>query len=162
MADQRLKLVDVFMKPAITQYQMGGDMEKSPGFPVFNTNGNKKRFQRIDIGFLDLNISGNQGFILDENGQRIQDLPMVGIFEIKPGQALEGVIAGGGGYGDPLNRDPDRVRHDVRKGWVTVEKARRTYGVVLDLEPELFAVDHEATGKLRTEIKKTRAKASGA
>ena len=105
--------------------------------------------------------AGNRGFILDENGQRIQDLAMVGIFEVKPGQSLEGLIAGGGGYGDPLDRDPDRVRHDARKGWVSEEKARRTYGVVLDLEPELFAVDYDATRALRAEMRKVPSKASG-
>ena len=102
----------------------------------------------------------NRGYIVDERGQRIQDLPMVGIFEVKPGQSLEAFATGGGGYGDPLDRDPDRVRHDVRSGWVSVEKARRTYGVVLDLEPEHFAVDDEATRELRDQIRKSRAETS--
>ena len=100
--------------------------------------------------------AGNQGHILDERGERVQELPMVGIFEVKAGQALEGVVAGGGGYGDPLDRAPERVRQDVRRGWVTAEKARRTYGVVLDLEPELYAVEEEATKKLRDEMRKGR------
>ena len=99
---------------------------------------------------------GNRGFILDGDGHRIQDLPMVGLFEIKPGQALEGLNTGGGGFGDPLDRDPERVRHDVRKAWVTMEKARRTYGVVLDMDPELFAVDYEETRVLRDEMRRNR------
>ena len=78
---------------------------------------------------------------------------MVGIFQIHPGQALEALIAGGGGFGEPLDRDPERVRQDVRKGWVTVEKARDTYGVVLDLTPELFAVDYDSTSRLRKRMK---------
>ncbi len=89
------------------------------------------------------------GFVLDEQGERIQELPLIGLFEIKAGHALEAVTTGGGGYGDPLDRDPERVRDHVRKGWVSVEKARDTYGVVLDLEPELFAVDYEVTRKVR-------------
>ncbi len=89
------------------------------------------------------------GFVLDEQGQRIQELPLVGLFEIKAGHALEALTTGGGGYGNPLGRDPERVRDDVRKGWVSVEKARDTYGVVIDLEPELLAVDYEATRKVR-------------
>lgn len=100
----------------------------------------------------------NLAYILDEEGRRIRDLPMVGLFEIPPGHSLEGLIAGGGGYGDPLDRDPERVRRDVRKGWVTAEKARGTYGVVLDLGPELFAVDHPATAKLRDEMRRDRGK----
>ena len=39
--------------------------------------------------------------------------------------------AGGGGYGDPLAREPDRVRDDVRAGYVSPERARLGYGVVL-------------------------------
>jgi N-methylhydantoinase B len=40
--------------------------------------------------------------------------------------------AGGGGYGDPLARDPDRVAHDVRMGFVSRESAHADYGVSLD------------------------------
>jgi N-methylhydantoinase B len=39
--------------------------------------------------------------------------------------------AGGGGYGDPLEREPERVRDDVADGYVTLERARKDYGVVL-------------------------------
>jgi N-methylhydantoinase B len=39
--------------------------------------------------------------------------------------------AGGGGFGDPLTRDPERVRRDVRAGYVSAERARHGYGVVL-------------------------------
>ena len=82
---------------------------------------------------------------------------MIGLFEIEAGHALEAHTTGGGGFGNPLDRDPERVRDDVRDGWVSVEKARETYGVVLDLEPELFAVDYAATDRLRREIRKGRA-----
>ena len=96
------------------------------------------------------------GYILDEKNERIEDLPLVGLFEVDQGQALESFTNGGGGFGDPLDRDPDTVREDVRKGWVSVDKARDTYGVVVDLEPELFAVDQTATEKLRGEARKLR------
>jgi len=42
--------------------------------------------------------------------------------------------AGGGGWGDPLARDPEKVRQDVIEGYVTIEAARTAYGVVLDPE----------------------------
>jgi N-methylhydantoinase B len=46
--------------------------------------------------------------------------------------------AGGGGYGDPLERDPERVRDDVADGYVTLERARKDYGVVLrELDDDL-------------------------
>ncbi|MER6589810.1 hydantoinase B/oxoprolinase family protein [Micromonospora chalcea] len=49
---------------------------------------------------------------------------------VRPGDLLHFVTWGGGGWGDPLERDPEQVRHDVERGLVTVDGARR-YGVVL-------------------------------
>ena len=84
----------------------------------------------------------------------------MGIYEIQAGYALEGIIAGGGGFGDPLDRDPEFVRRDVRRGWVTAEKASETYGVVLDFTPELFAVKPEETKTLRSKLRKRRESAT--
>jgi N-methylhydantoinase B len=55
---------------------------------------------------------------------------------------------GGGGYGDPWQRDPGLVARDVARGYVTPDDARRDYGVVLtgDDPP---ALDRPATGELR-------------
>jgi N-methylhydantoinase B len=50
---------------------------------------------------------------------------------------------GGGGWGDPLTRDPMRVREDVARGFVTARGAREDYGVVLD--PVTLAIDKGAT-----------------
>ena len=55
--------------------------------------------------------------------------------------------AGGGGYGDPFEREPDAVAHDVAEGYVSVEKAEEQYGVVID--PETGKVDAKATDVLR-------------
>jgi N-methylhydantoinase B len=51
---------------------------------------------------------------------------------IRAGDIVVMQSAGGGGYGDPLAREPDRVRDDVRAGYVSRERARLGYGVVLD------------------------------
>ena len=64
--------------------------------------------------------------------------------------------SGGAGYGDPLDRDPELVRHRVREGWTSLEKARDVYGVVLDTKPEKYVVDYEATKKLREQLKKEK------
>jgi N-methylhydantoinase B len=56
---------------------------------------------------------------------------------------------GGGGWGDPLDRDPERVRSDVIEGYVSFEHAKSDYGVVLD--PKNYAIDAAATQKLRAE-----------
>jgi N-methylhydantoinase B len=55
---------------------------------------------------------------------------------------------GGGGWGDPYLRDPEKVRWDVVEGLVSVEVARRDYGVVLD--SKTYAIDAAATAKLRS------------
>ncbi len=60
---------------------------------------------------------------------------------------------GGGGWGDPYARDPERVCRDVRDGYVSIEGARRDYGVVIEGEPERdpegLRVDAAATARLR-------------
>lgn len=61
--------------------------------------------------------------------------------------------SGGGGYGDPLQRDPTRVAADVAHGIVTVEAARQWYGVVLGQDG---SVDAHATHKLRTDLASQR------
>jgi N-methylhydantoinase B len=52
-------------------------------------------------------------------------------YAIAAGDAVVMQSAGGGGYGDPLARDPERVRRDVMAGYVSAERARVGYGVVL-------------------------------
>ncbi len=56
---------------------------------------------------------------------------------------------GGGGWGNPLDRDPQAVLDDVLDEYVSVEGAERDYGVVLtgSLEDLTLAVDEEATGR---------------
>ena len=56
-------------------------------------------------------------------------------------------LGGGGGYGDPLERAPDRVAEDVREGYVSPEHAASDYGVILD--PATGAADTEATAEAR-------------
>jgi N-methylhydantoinase B len=88
--------------------------------------------------------------------ERMEELPTIHEVTIQPGEALEGIYCSGGGYGDPLERDPEMVRHRVREDWISSKKAREVYGVVLDTESELFAVDWEATEELREKLKAKR------
>lgn len=67
---------------------------------------------------------------------------------ITPGDVVISNPAGGGGYGDPLRRDPAAVAWDVRNDYVSREAARTLYGVVLT---EDGAVDEEATARARAE-----------
>ena len=69
--------------------------------------------------------------------------------KVKTGDVLYFNTWGGGGWGNPLARDPELVRQDVRRRLVTVEGAKR-YGVILDGDG---AVDLEKTETLRAELK---------
>jgi N-methylhydantoinase B len=73
------------------------------------------------------------------------------VFTLYPGQRLHIHTPGGGGYGDPLTRDPERVRQDVLDRKVSPERAQETYGVVLS-GPSL-SVDGEATRQLRAALR---------
>jgi hypothetical protein len=59
----------------------------------------------------------------------------------------------GGGYGDPLDRDPEAVARDVRVGYATHRAAERVYGVALDAQG---GVDEAATAALRARIRAER------
>ncbi|SNR94651.1 N-methylhydantoinase B [Streptosporangium subroseum] len=77
---------------------------------------------------------------------KIHDVP------VRPGDLLHFVTWGGGGWGDPLERDPALVGLEVRRGLVTAEGAA-TYGVVCDQDG---AVDTGATAELRERLRATR------
>jgi N-methylhydantoinase B len=72
------------------------------------------------------------------------------VAQVKAGDAFRLRSGGGGGYGSPLSRPVEDVRNDVRQGYVSVEEAAALYGVVVD--PESFAVDEAATGRLRASL----------
>jgi len=65
------------------------------------------------------------------------------------------VLAGGGGYGDPLERDPAAVLRDVRNEVLSAEKAAADYGVVIDTRG--WTVDAAATRTRRATIAAARA-----
>ena len=54
---------------------------------------------------------------------------------------------GGGGFGDPLERDPTLVREDVLDGYVSIGGAREDYGVIID--PQTLEVRSEETESVR-------------
>ena len=69
---------------------------------------------------------------------------------MQAGERLYHRQAGGGGHGYPLLRSPAAVARDVRNDKVSLEAARRQYGVVLD--ERTLEVDEEATRRLRQEM----------
>jgi N-methylhydantoinase B len=88
-----------------------------------------------------------------KTGQK-EVLPTMAAMTLTPEERLFSEAQGGAGYGDPLDRDPERVRLRVREGWTSLERAREIYGVVLDTSVEQFAVDYEKTRRLREQVRK--------
>ena len=72
------------------------------------------------------------------------------------GDLVQIITPGGGGYGDPLDRDIDLVLNDVRERYVSQEKARRYYGVIFKSNRLSLEVDLIATEKERESCKKAR------
>jgi N-methylhydantoinase B len=84
----------------------------------------------------------------------------VPFWETQTNAVLRYVTNAGGGWGDPLEREPERVARDVRDGYVTVEGAARDYGVVVtgdpEEDPENVTADLEATEQLRESLRAGR------
>lgn len=92
--------------------------------------------------------------------QRLEDIPGKqrrigwGVFPLLGRDALYVRWNGGGGYGDPLDREPERVESDVRGGLVSMAAARTLYGVVFDARSA--ALDRPATEARRQEMRAAR------
>ena len=100
----------------------------------------------------------NDGFPRGEKSLNGERVPVSwGTYELESGDLLHGCFGGGGGYGDPLERDPQRVCLDVINGLVSRKWADRSYGTILtdDLQ-----VDQKATERRRGEIREARLEAA--
>ena len=75
----------------------------------------------------------------------------VSLTYLEPGDILVSNSGGGGGVGDPLDREIEKVRWDALNEYISTKTARNVYGVVLD--PKTFKVDEKATAALRTKLK---------
>jgi N-methylhydantoinase B len=82
-----------------------------------------------------------------KENERVLDSAMGDVIPIEYGDTVTCLTASGGGYGDPFERDPEKVAEDVSLGLVSLKRARDVYGVAVD--PETFKVDYDATKKLR-------------
>jgi N-methylhydantoinase B len=103
-------------------------------FPPFGVNGGKS-------------AALNGFFYATEAGERSPDLvSKVADVRVARGQRVRLETPGGGGFGDPMARDPARVARDVAFGYVSREKAASDYGVALDAKG---VVDAIATAALR-------------
>ena len=73
------------------------------------------------------------------------------LYRLQTGDKSIDYVMGGAGVGNPLERDIDAVRDDVRDELVSVESAKNDYGVIID--PATIEVNIEATEELRKQLK---------
>ena len=80
---------------------------------------------------------------------RLTPLEPCGGVVLAPGETLVARCCGGGGYGDPLERDPALVAADLAEGWIGRERAASVYGVILAADG---GVDSAATAAQRESL----------
>lgn len=81
-----------------------------------------------------------------------EEKDVIGQTTLQAGEAIVSYSAGGGGYEEPLRRSTGQVLSDVIEGWISLERARDAYGVVITGDPERWetlSVDEAATAGLR-------------
>ena len=124
----------------ITKFIIGSDNTKVVTFgdgdvePAFGAHGGKPgTLNKIELTYPDGKVYKCKSKDLIEN------VPKGTIYYQEAG--------GGGGWGHPYKRDINAVLYDVRNGFVSIEKAKEDYGVVIN--PETLEVDFEQTMKIR-------------
>lgn len=94
-----------------------------------------------------------ESYIVRKDGSR-EKIKAKKEFCMMAGDQLHLYAAGGGGYGDPLEREVNAVLEDVLDRKVSIEKAREDYGVVIEGMP--LRVNLDETAKIRNRLKKER------
>jgi len=116
------------------------------------------RVGNLDVAYVsDGGINGPKGvrgglggacadqFRITRNGDR-EELANCDVVNLVAGELIGSQSCGGGGYGNPMDREPEMVAHDVREDYVSVERAASVYGVVVD---DMGNLDVAATEKMR-------------
>ncbi|ARQ13814.1 hydantoinase B/oxoprolinase protein (plasmid) [Rhizobium etli] len=88
----------------------------------------------------------------DNRTNEESEIGSFGVFNVGVHQRIVGIDAGGGGFGNPWERDPARVLEDVLEGWVTLECASNVYGVAFSGSGDKIAVDDQQTELLRRQL----------
>ncbi len=107
-----------------------GDVEPALG----SQGGGDGTLNKIELHYPD-----ERGVYLATTKDLVQDVPKGTVYYQEAG--------GGGGMGDPKARPAEKVAEEVKDGKISLEAAKRDYGVVVD--PESFEVDEKRTGELR-------------
>jgi N-methylhydantoinase B len=135
--------IGVGQEPRVT-YGLAG------GYP--SNNGLQMVIRNSDI--LEMFKKGRFPLGIEEIRGHQEIIPSFHMYSISPADVHVQYQAGGGGFGDPIDRDPNLVARDVRLGYVSLEAAKEIYGVVI--ETEALEVNEEKTRQQRQIIIKNR------
>jgi N-methylhydantoinase B len=91
--------------------------------------------------------------VVNAGTDRERSFRKINFLKLVPGDRLRITTSGGGGYGDPLERNPEHVRLDVELGVVSRERAASDYGVIVD---SACTVDETATVEQRRALRSGR------
>jgi len=116
---------------------------------LLNVRSDKRDFPPHGL-FNGKNGKPSKNILNPDSKQKILPVLMTEVEALNRGDVFRHIMAGGGGYGDPLKRKPDLVLKDVIEEKVTIAGAKEDYGVVIIKTAEEFLVDSFATKKLRT------------
>lgn len=106
-------------------------------YPATGAFGAKSRMIEPKVGRIEISRGG-----------KVEMIKQNIIETIHPGERAANINPGGGGYGDPYEREVDAVVWDVKNGLVSIEGAHADYGVVF-ADPEKLVVDMAATSEVR-------------
>jgi N-methylhydantoinase B len=115
---------------------------------VFTVLADRRKFGPFGL------LGGSRGrvarYTLTTADGELRYLPSKTTFKVHPGDVVTYETCGGGGYGDPLDRNPELVRLDVIEQKVTISRAREAYGVVFDPSGH---VDTAQTAVMRSSLR---------
>ena len=116
---------------------------------LLNVRSDKRDFPPHGL-FNGKNGKPSKNILNPDSKQKILPVLMTEVEALNRGDVFRHIMAGGGGYGDPLKRKPDLVLKDVIEEKVTIAGAKEDYGVIIIKTAEELLVDSLATKKLRT------------
>lgn len=117
---------------------------------LLNVRSDKRDFPPHGL-FNGKNGKPSKNILNPDSKHKILPVLMTEVETLNRGDVFRHIMAGGGGYGDPLKRTPELVLKDVIEEKVTIAGAREDYSVVIIKKAEEFMIDSIATKKLRTQ-----------
>jgi N-methylhydantoinase B len=125
--------------------------DTKPGHPSFLMTGNSDGMEVAARGPTGVDLEKLEMWIESPDGEKRMLRTMV-TEPIHSGEVCFTKSPGGGGWGDPLDRDIKKVQDDVLDGFISIKKARDVYGVILD--PGSLELKYEDTEESRKEMRR--------